>query len=428
MIYFPILVAFVLLFMGVPVGLALLSSALVYFGFITDTLPLTNVVQKMVNSNMSISLLNIPYFIMLGTVMNYTGITNRLMSWCNSLVGHLEGGLAHVNILLSTVNGGMCGSSGADAAMQCKILVPEMVKRGYPLNFAAAVTAASGLIAPMIPPGNLLILYATMTDMSVARMFMAGYIPGIMMCVAEMCVAGYICHKHHYQSRSQRAPLPELLVNTLNASWAILIMAVLIVGLRLGLFNVTEGAVVIILMCVIVGLVIYRDIRIQDIPKMFVESFHSAGNIIIMLMGSLMFGYYLTWAHIPHTIAAAMMTVTSSKYGFMALSMLLMLVMGMFIDGTAMVMIVTPILYPVAQEYGIPLIQFGILELINAYIGSLTPPLGGVMYIVCNLTHISVPEFSKAAWPFILVLLLVMLVIALVPGCSLLLPSLVYGG
>lgn len=427
MIYLPIFIAFILLFAGVPVGLALLSSAMIYFGFMTDTLPLTGLVQKMVNSNMSTSLLNIPYFIMVGTVMNYAGITKRLMKWCEALVGHLEAGLAHVNVLLSTVNGGICGSSGADAAMQCKILVPEMTKRGYPIAFAAAVTAASGLIAPMIPPGNGLILYATMTDTSVAKMFVSGYIPGLMMCAVEMIVVAVICHRNHYQSRSTRASLREIGATTVEAMWSILVMALLIVGLRMGLFNVTEGAVVIIVLCLFIGMCIYRDIKLSDIPKMFVEAFHSGGNIMIMLMGSLTFGFYLTWARIPQQLTQAMLNITDSKYGFMALAFVFMLIMGMFIDGTAMLMIMTPIFYPVAAAYGIDIIQFGILMLINGYIGSLTPPVGGVMYIVCNLTKVPIPQFFKQVWPFIAVLIVVSVLIALFPVLSVGLPNLIYG-
>lgn len=427
MIYVPTIIAFVLLFMGVPVGLALLSSAMLYFGFLTDTLPMTGVIQKMVTCTMSSSLLTIPMFLMVGTVMNHCGITNRLMRWCNALVGHKEGGLAQVNVLLSTVNGGICGSSGADAAMQCKILVPEMVKAGYPIAFCAAVTAASGLIAPMIPPGNALILYATMTDTSVVRMFMAGYLPGILMCVAELLVVKAVCRKNHWQSRSEKADGKELFRTTIDAFWSIIVMAVLIVGLRCGLFTVTEGAVVIICMCLLIGIFIYKEIKPRDIPGMFVETFHLAGNIMIMLMGSLLFGFYLTWARIPQNIAGAMLGMTGNKYVFMFLAMLLMLVMGMFMDGTAMLMIVTPILFPVAVSYGIDIIQFGILMLVNGYVGSLTPPVGGVMYTVCNLTRVPIPEFFRAVRPFILTLLIVMLMIALCPTISTFLPNLIYG-
>ena len=428
MTYMPCIVAFALLFAGVPVGLALLSSAMLYFGFLTDTLPMTGVVQKMVTSTMSTSLLTIPMFLMVGTVMNHCGITDRLMRWCNSLVGHKEGGLAQLNVILSTVNGGICGSSGADAAMECKILVPQMTKMGYPIAFSAAVTAASGLIAPMIPPGNALILYATMTDTSVVRMFMAGYLPGLLMCLAELIVVKYVCSKHHWQSRTARASGKEILVTTLDAMWSIAVMVVLVVGLRCGMFTVTEGAVVIICLCMFIGVFVYRTIKVSEIPAMFVETFHLTSNIMIMLMGSLLVGFYLPWARSPQEIATAMLSVTSSKYVFMLLSMILMLIMGMFMDGTAMLMIVTPILYPVAVSYHIDVLQFGIMMLLNGYVGSLTPPVGGVMYTVCNLTKVSIPDFFHEARPFIAALLVVMVLIALFPGISTFLPNLTYRG
>jgi tripartite ATP-independent transporter DctM subunit len=427
MTYLPCIIAFILLFSGVPVGLALLSSAMLYFGFLTDTLPMTGIIQRMVNSTMSTSLLTIPMFLMVGTVMNHCGITDRLMRWCNTLVGHKEGGLAQVNVLLSTVNGGICGSSSADAAMQCKMLVPEMTKAGYPLAFSAAVTAASGLIAPMIPPGNALILYSTMTDTSVVRMFMAGYIPGLLMCITEMMVVKYICHKHRLQTRSVRASGKEILKTTVDALWSIAVMIVLIGGLRFGLFTVTEGAVVIICMCMIIGIYVYKTIKVKDIPHMFVETFHLTSNIMFMLMGSLLFGYYLTWARIPQEIATSLLAVTTNKYIFIALAMMLMLVMGMLMDGTAMLMIVTPILYPIALSYNIDIIQFGILMLVNGYIGSLTPPVGGVMYTVCNLTHVTIPEFFKQVRPFIVALLFVMVLLAMFPSLSTFLPNLTYG-
>ena len=426
MIYIPMLIAFLLLFMNVPVGLALLSSALIYFGFMTDTLPLTNVVQRMVSCNMSSSLLTIPLFLMVGTVMNRCGITKRLMRWCNALVGHKEGGLAQVNVLLSTVNGGMCGSSGADAAMQCKILVPEMVIHGYPVAFCAAVTASSGLIAPMIPPGNGMMLYSSMTETSIVRMFAAGYIPGILMCIAEMIVVHIVCHKNHWQSRSEKATGKEIWRSTFEAIPAIGVMALLIVGIRFGLFTVTEGAVVIVICCYLIGLFLYKDISIKDIPGTFVETFHTAGNLMIMLMGSLLFGYYLSWARIPQNISSMLMTVTNNKYVFMLLAMFLMLIMGMLMDATAMLLITTPILYPVAMAYKISLIQFGIMMILNGYIGSLTPPVGGVMYTCCNLLNVKIPDFFKYAKPFIVALLIVLLMIALIPPITTYLPSVMY--
>lgn len=424
--FIPMIAAFVLIFTGVPVGIALLSSALLYFGFFTDTLALTGIVQRMVSSNMSTSLLTIPLFLMVGTVMSRCGISKRLMRWCNALVGHVPGGLAQVNVVLSTVNGGMCGSSGADAAQECKTLVPEMIKLGYPVGFCAAVTAASAMIAPMIPPGNALILYSTMTDTSMVQMFMAGYVPGIMMCAAEMIVVHIVCKKNGWQTRSQRATWKEILGSTLSALPAIAVMIVLMVGVRMGLFTLIEGAVVVIALCFCIGLS-NRELKVKDIPGTFVETFHTAGDIMVLIIGSLLFGYYLTWARIPQDVSAALMNISSNKFVFILLSMALMIVMGMFMDATAMLMIVTPILFPVSQAFGISPIQYGIMMILNGYIGSLTPPVGGVMYICCNLLNVSVPEFFKHCKGFILALAIVMVLICLFPQLTTFLPTLIYG-
>ena len=425
--YLPTIIAFILLFMDVPVGYALLTSALVYFGLMDKSLTMTSVVQKVISSNMSNSLITIPCFLMVGTVMNHCGITKRLMRWCNAMIGHVEGGLAQVNVLLSTVNGGMCGSSAADAAMQCKMLVPEMTKQGYPLAFSAAVTAATSLIAPMIPPGNGLLLYSSMTDTPVIRMFVAGYIPGLLMCVTDMAVVKYVCHKKHYQTRTAKATWRERARATVDAMWSILVMVILIVGIRMGLFNVQEGAVVIILLCLIIGVFIYREIHLKDIPMMFVETFHLSANIMFMLMGSLLFGFYLSWARIPQNITALLMSVSSSKWVFLIIAMGIMLVLGMLMDATAMLLVVTPILFPISQEYGINPIQFGILELINMYIGSLTPPVGGIMYTVCKITKCPMPDFIREAKIFIFAMMILLVLVAVFPQISTFLPTLIYG-
>ena len=255
--YLPIIIAFALMFLNVPVAFSLIAGSLYYFAFVTDTMPLTMVVQKLVSSNMSSTLLAVPLFMMIGTVMNYAGITNKLMAFCDSLVGHKVGGLGHVNVLLSTVNGGICGSGTADAAMQCKILVPEMTKRGYPLPFCAAITAASGLIAPIIPPGAGLILYGIMTETSVGKMFIAGYIPGILMCVSEMAIVAVTAHKCKLPpSREKRASLREIIRAFLDSFWAVLVIFLLVVGIRMGFFTISEGACLVIAICFMIGLYI----------------------------------------------------------------------------------------------------------------------------------------------------------------------------
>lgn len=423
----PFLIAFTLMFLNVPVAVSLIMGSFVYFAFIDTTLPLTSVIQNIVSSNMSTGLLALPFFITIGVVMNYAGITKRLMSFCDSLVGHKVGGLAHVNVLLSTLNGGICGSGAADAAIQCKILVPEMEKRGYPKDFCAAVTAASGLIAPVIPPGNLMILYGVMAQCSVARMFAAGYMPGILMCAVEMVIVSIISHKRNFpRSRDKRAPFGEIMRDFMGSIWAVLIALVLIIGVRFGLFTITEGAVVIIIMSLIVGILVYREMSWRDIPKILVESFRQTASIMMMIIGALCFGVYLSWARIPQMCARFLMTFVSSKMAFLVIAMLLVLVFGMLLDGTALLMIMTPLLWPIADLYGINVYAFGILMILNASIGSLTPPVGGLMYVCCNITKVSIPAFVKQAMPFILGLLALLVAFMLFPQILTFLPDLIY--
>lgn len=428
MVYIPFCIAFILIFMDIPVAISLIMGSLFYFAFLTDTLPLTMIVQKIVSANMATNLLALPFFIMIGSVMNYAGITKRLLRFCDSLVGHKVGGLAHVNVLLSTLNGGICGSGAADAAIQCKILVPEMEKRGYPTDFCAAVTAASGLIAPIIPPGNLMILYAVMAECSIGQMFVAGYIPGILMCAVEMVIVSYISHKRHYApSRETRASFREVMTGLKESVWALLIAVVLIIGVRFGFFTITEGAVVVIVLSFIVGFFIYKELKASDVPLIFVESFRSTASIMMMIIGALCFGMYLSWARIPQNISAWMLSISSNAMVFMVMAMVLILIFGMFLDGTALLMIMTPLLWPVAQEYGINVYQFGILMIINASIGSLTPPVGGLMYVCCNITKVGIPAFVRQALPFIIGLTLLLIAMMFVPEIITFLPNLIYG-
>lgn len=425
---FPMLLAFILMFLKVPVAISLISGSLFYFAFLTDMLPLTSVIQKLVSANMSSSLLAVPLFMLVGTVMNSAGITERLMGFCDCLLGHKVGGLAHVNVLLSTLNGGICGSGAADAATQCKILVPEMTKRGYPLPFSAAVTAASGLIAPIIPPGASLIMYGVLTETSIAKMFMAGYVPGILMCIVEMTVVAIIAHRKHFQpSRETRAPLKETVKSFIESLWAIVIILVLVIGVRMGIFTVSEGACVVIFLCLFVGIFVYKNTKISQIPAMLVDTFHTTGSTMLMIIAALLFGMYLSWAQIPQNIAAWMISLTDSKFMFLLFSMILLLVMGMFLGGTAVIVISTPMLWPVAQAFGVDPVHFGILVIVNSSIGAITPPLGGIMYVVCNLLKVSVPDFVKASMPFILSLILLLLLMMVFPEIVLFVPNMVYG-
>lgn len=427
MSYLPVILAFGLMFFAVPVPVCLLAGTFLYFGVINTTLPLTSVIQNIVTQSMSTSMMAAPFFILAGAIMNYAGITSKLLDFCDCLLGHKEGGLAYINVLLSTLNGGMCGSANADAALQCKLLVPEMEKKGYPRAFSTVVTAASSLITPIIPPGVPLILYGIMTGVSVGKMWVAGYVPGIMLCIGMMLVCSIYAHKYHWKSaRDTRASGKELFRSILNAFWAMLVPVFMIVGLRTGFFTATEGGTVLIILAIAIGL-IYRSLKPRHFKPIMKDAFRSTANVMLIIVSACGFSMYLSWERIPQMMAEWMMSVSTSKWMFLFLSQLIVFILGMFLDGTALLMILTPLFYPIAQGYGIDLIQFGMIMLVNLYCGCLTPPFGTLMYVTCNLTNVSIPQFCKYGWAFILCMLSVCLIMAIFPGIVTFLPNLIYG-
>lgn len=427
MSYLPVILAFGLMFFAVPVPVCLLAGTFLYFGVINTTLPLTSVIQNIVTQSMSTSMMAAPFFILAGAIMNYAGITSKLLDFCDCLLGHKEGGLAYINVLLSTLNGGMCGSANADAALQCKLLVPEMEKKGYPRAFSTVVTAASSLITPIIPPGVPLILYGIMTGVSVGKMWVAGYVPGIMLCIGMMLVCSIYAHKYHWKSaRDTRASGKELFRSILNAFWAMLVPVFMIVGLRTGFFTATEGGTVLIILAIVIGL-IYRSLKPRHFKPIMKDAFRSTANVMLIIVSACGFSMYLSWERIPQMMAEWMMSVSTSKWMFLFLSQLIVFILGMFLDGTALLMILTPLFYPIAQSYGIDLIQFGMIMLVNLYCGCLTPPFGTLMYVTCNLTNVSIPQFCKYGWAFILCMLSVCLIMAIFPGIVTFLPNLIYG-
>lgn len=423
-IWLPLILVMVLLAFRIPVSMAFLSGAVFYFGFIATEMPLNMILSKMVSAGMNMNLMAIPFFITAGLLMNYTGITSRMMKFADLCVGHMWGGLAQVNVLLSTLMGGLCGSSNADAAMQCKMLVPEMEQRGFNRAFSAAVTASSALISPMIPPGVMLILYASITENSVLDMFMAGYLPGILMCIVLMLAVAYVSHRDGYKpTREKRASLREIFRGLIECFWAILMIIVLIVGLRSGIVTATEGGAVLCILCLFVGIVIYREMHPRQLVMVAKESFASVANIFGIIISATVFGLYLTYAQIPQQITRMILGMNVGRIGFLMVVNLILLVMGMFVDSSAVLMIAVPLLYPVAMQLGIHPIHFGIVCILNLSIGALTPPFGAVMYQCCNLCKIEMPEFLKQGKELIGALFISLLLVTFIPAISTFLPT-----
>ncbi len=423
--WLPLVLVFVLLAFRIPVCAAFISGAVVYFTFIAPEMPLNIVLSKMVTSGMNFNLMAIPFFITAGLLMNYTGITSRMMRFADLLVGHMWGGLAQVNVLLSTLMGGLCGSSNADAAMQCKMLVPEMEKRGFNRAFSAAVTANSALISPMIPPGVMLILYASITENSVLDMFMAGYLPGLLMCLCMMIAVNYVAHRDGYKPmREKRATPKEIVLGLVDCFWAVVIIVVLIVGLRCGIVTATEGGAILCLLCVFVGMFIYRELHVSDFKMIFLEAFVSIANVFGIIISATVFGLYLTYAQVPQVITAMVLNITNSPIVFLIMVNVMLLIMGMLVDSSAILMIAGPLLYPMAIKFGIDPIHFGIMIILNLSIGAITPPFGATMYQCCNLCKIEIPDFLKQGKELFAALIITLILVTFIPGISTLLPAL----
>lgn len=426
--WIPIVILFALLIIGVPIGFSLLICSIPYFMLYAVEVPSSVIIQQMFANVDSSSMMAIPFFIAAGVIMNYSGVTRRLLDLCEVIVGHMKGSLAHVNILLSAVMGGMSGSAVADAAMQCKILVPEMEKKGYDREFCAAVTAASSLITPMIPPGTGLLIYAFCTNVSVGKMFVAGYVPGLMMTVGMMIYCAVVSKKRNYgATREKRASVREVTLALKDSLAALGLPVLLIVGLRMGVFTPTEGGAMCALYAAILGLFVYKEMTWKDFGPIMLESVLATAAVMTVMCATKAFGYYLTWERLPHMLSTAIASMGVNKYVFLMIVNVVLLIMGMFIEGTSMCLIMAPLLLPVLTAYGIDLVHFGIVMVMNMTIGALTPPFGSVLYTVCPLMEIRVMDLAKALVPFILIMLGVLLISTYFPAVITFLPNLIYG-
>ncbi len=422
--YLPLVLMLVLLLLKMPVAYAMISSTLLYFIFGQTMAPNTMMIQKMSSTMETFTYLAVPFFTLAGVIFNYAGITKRLLELADLLVGHFKGGLAHVNILLSAMMGGLSGSSLADASMQSKILVPEMERLGYSRAFSAAVTATSSVITPIIPPGIILIMYATAANVSVQKMFYGGVIPGIMLTLGLMLVAGVISNMRNYKAhREKSATVKELAVNLKESIWALLVPFGLIMGLRLGIFTATEGGAICAIYALIIGMFVYKQIKVSDLIPIIEETLQSTAPIMFLLAAAQALGRYLTWESIPQLISSALTSAFTSPGLYLLAVNILLLIIGCFFDGGAAMVLTAPLLAPAASALGIDLIQFGIIMSINLTIGGVTPPFGTLMFVTCQITETKMEAFVKAVIPFLFIEIVVLFLCTYVPQVIMWLPN-----
>ncbi len=427
MAYLPIILVFVLYFSSIPIAYALFASTLTYFSFINTGSPADLMFQKYITSAQSFSLLAIPFFIMAGSIMNYSGISEKLMKFADVLTGHLPGGLGQVNIVLSLLMGGVSGSANADAAMQSKMLVPEMEKRGYDKDFSSAITAASSAVTPVIPPGINLIIYSLIASVSTGKIFLAAYVPGILMALSLMIAVHIISKKRNYlPSRETKATAKEILTQGLDSIWALLFPFGIIAGLRGGLFTASEAGAIAVLYTLIVGIFIYKKLKIEHFIPIMKETIYGTSGVVLIIVAASVFGYYMNWERIPQMLADGLLGITQNKYIMLFMINILLLLLGMFLEGGAAMIIIAPLLVPVVMDLGVDPIHFGIIVIINIMIGGITPPFGSMMFTVCSITGCDLTDFMRESVPFIIALLIVLLILTYIPQIVMFVPNLLY--
>lgn len=423
--FLPIILLFVLFFLNIPIAFALMGATVFFFGILGTGMDLDLIMQTFIRSAESFPMLAIPFFIMAGSIMNYSGISKRLMNMAEVLTGHLTGGLAHVNILLSVLMGGISGSANADAAMQCKVLVPEMEKRGYSRGFSAAITAASSIVSPIIPPGIVLIIYALLSNVSVTKMFIAGYVPGVIIAGALMFTVAIIAKKRNYKpSREKRATIGEVFTQFKKSVWALILPFVIILGMRIGIFTPTEAGAIAVVITILIGFLVYKELKMSQFPTILKETVYGTSTVMFIIIAANVFGAYLSWERIPFLLTGLLLKFNTSPWSLLLFINIILLIVGMFIDGGAAMIILAPLLIPAALKMGIDPLHLGIVMVVNIMIGGVTPPFGSMMFLTCSLLDLKIQEFIKEIFPFVITLLIVLFVLTYIPGIVLFLPNL----
>lgn len=415
----------VLLFFKVPVFVSVLGASVVYF-LLNPSINTAVFAQQAITGTESVTLLAIPFFVCAGVLMNYTGVTKRIMDFCAVATGRMYGGLSQVNILLSTLMGGLSGSALADAAMEAKMLVPEMEKKGISKAFSTVVTAASSMITPLIPPGIGLILYGCIANVSIGKLFVAGFGPGILLCATMMFMVSRISHKRQYLPLRTTKMTGGMFWKAFRPAILPLCLPVIIIGgVRLGVFTATEAGAVAIVYAAVLGFA-YRELHLGNIIQGLKETLTTTSSIMLIVAAASTFSWILTKERIPQSFTEWMITVINNKWVFLVAVDIFLIIVGMFVEGNASMIVLVPLFAPAATAYGIDPIHFAMVFIFANAIGAFTPPMGTLMFVTCSVTECKTRTFIKEAVPFYILLFGCLLLLTFIPVLSTGIVNLVY--
>ena len=418
---------FVLIMLGVHVGYALIMSSLFFFTVSGSLNLVPFALEQMFNGVNSQTLLAVPFFVLAGNLMNGGGVTTRIFDFAASMIGHKKGGLAHVNVLASLIFSGMSGSALADAGGLGQLEIKSMKDAGFDEGFAGGITAASCIIGPLVPPSTPLIIYAVLANQSVEKLFMAGFLPGLLTTAALMVMCAFLAHKRNYPSEPKRSWGYRM--NSFKKSfWALLTPVIILVGIFTGYFTPTEAAVVAALYTMILGFFVYKELTLKSFFKICLDSIKTSGTIVLMILRLTLFQFLISREQMPQAIATFFVSNVNSKLMLLLMINIVLLLLGTCIDALPLQMILVPILLPAVMAYGVNPIQFGVVVIFNLMIGILTPPMGTALFVVSRVGNIQFKTLVKGVLPFLIPLIITLILLNVFPQITLFLPTLLTGG
>ncbi|SEN29716.1 C4-dicarboxylate transporter, DctM subunit [Mesobacillus persicus] len=407
-----------LLFLSVPIGIALGLATLVTIVF-SGSLPLEFLAKELVTSVDSFPLMAVPFFILAGEIMGKGGISERLFSVANAIVGNKTGGFAIATIVTCMFFAAISGSGPATVAAIGGIMIPAMVRQGYDKKFAAAVVAAAGSIGVIIPPSIPMVMYGVTGNVSIGDLFISGIVPGILVGLAMILWAWYYSKKMGYKGLDEKTSFKKIWTATWEAKWAILIPVIILGGIYGGIFTPTEAAVVAVVYGLFAATVLYRELKIKDLPKVIYDSALTTATVLIIVGAANAFGRLLTIEQIPNQIAGWLMSISTNPTVIILLITVLLLIVGMFMDTLAAIIILTPILLPIVVQIGVDPVHFGILMVVNLAIGFFTPPVGVNLFVASGISGVPMEKLSRAVIPFLIAMLITLLFITFIPWITL---------
>ena len=413
----------ILITTGVPIAFVLGISSLIYL--IKIEMPLVLIPQRMFVGLNSFLLLAVPLFVVAGKLMNETGITDKLVAFASLLLGRLRGGLAYVNIVASMLFAGITGTGAADTSAIGSVMIPAMIKQGYRADYSAAVTAISSVIGPVIPPSLAMLVYAAIAQVSVAKLFLGGVIPGILLGLVQIAIAAFYARVKHHPLRMEKFTFRRSVKITCEAVVGLVMPLIIIGGILSGVFTATESATIAVFYALLIGFFVYRKLTFSKLKTVLLEAGILIGPVLVIIATANLFGWILTAEAIPEKIANLIALMTSNPYLILLLMNMVFLFVGTFMETLASIILLTPIFLPLITGIGVDPIHFGIILVVNLNIGLATPPLGVCMFIACPLAGISIKDFVKAIWPFLLGSIGVLFLITYIPGLVMFIPNLI---